>query len=135
MMNRSLAILIAVLFCLFLAGKSTAQESGVASYYADVLAGNKMANGETYDPEDLTCAHRTYPLGTILKVARKDNPDHSVMVIVTDRGPFVKGRIIDLSKRAARELGIIHRGISDVVVALVKKPGVGSNQSAVGSSQ
>lgn len=81
-----------------------------------------MANGDRYDPEDLTCAHLTYPLGTILKVARKDNPDHSVMVIVVDRGPYIKGRSIDLSKRAARELGILENGLAEVVIALVKKP-------------
>jgi rare lipoprotein A len=81
---------------------ASSQEVGIASYYSDYLKGFKMANGERYDPEDLTCAHLTYPLGTILKVARKDNPDRSIMVIVVDRGPYIKGRAIDLSKRAAR---------------------------------
>ena len=81
-----------------------------------------MANGERYDPEDLICAHLSYPLGTILKVARKDNPDRSVMVIVVDRGPYIKGRSIDLSKRAAREIGMLDHGLAEVVVAVVKKP-------------
>lgn len=100
-----------------------AQEEGIASYYADGLVGLKMANGDRYDPEDLTCAHPTAPMGSIMKVARKDNPNQSVMVIVSDRGPYVKGRIIDLSKRAARELGLLEKGITDVVVGLIKKPG------------
>ncbi len=81
-----------------------------------------MSNGERYDPEGLTCAHPTAPLGSIMKIARKDNPNFSVIVTVTDRGPYIKGRIIDLSRRAARELGILDSGISEVVVALIKKP-------------
>lgn len=122
MMNRSLAILITGIFCLLLSLPASSQEVGVASFYHNGLTGFRMANGERYDPDDLTCAHPTYAIGSILKVARKDNPDHSVMVIVTDRGPYVKGRIIDLSRRAAKELGILHSGIAEVVVAIIKKP-------------
>ena len=81
-----------------------------------------MANGERYNPDDLTCAHLTYPLGTILKIARKDNPDESVMVTVVDRGPYIKGRSIDLSKQAAHEICMIEEGLVEVVVAVVKKP-------------
>lgn len=121
-MNKSLIISVGIFLCLLLTSGINAQESGIASYYSDVFNGLRMANGDRYDPEELTCAHPTAPIGSILKVARKDNPDHSVMVIVTDRGPFVKGRIIDLSKRAARELGILHHGIMEVVVAIIKKP-------------
>ena len=121
-MNRLLSIAVIGIFCLLAPAGLFSQESGVASFYADFFKGRKMANGDRYDPEDLTCAHPTAPLGSIMKVARKDNPDHSVMVIVTDRGPYVSGRIIDLSKRAARELGILDTGIAEVVVALVKKP-------------
>src|SRR6478735_5166419 len=106
-MNRSLVIPIIGIFCLFMSFTARSQEVGIASYYSDYLKGYRMANGERYDPEDLTCAHLSYPLGTILKVARKDNPDRSIMVIVADRGPYVKSRSIDLSKRAARELGML----------------------------
>ena len=95
-MNRSIAILITGILCLFLPFQASSQEVGLASFYHNGLTGFRMANGERYDPDDLTCAHPTFPIGSILKVARKDNPDHSVMVIVTDRGPYVKGRIIDL---------------------------------------
>jgi rare lipoprotein A len=122
MMNRSLAILITGILFLFFTPDASGQEVGLASYYHGGLKGYRMANGERYNPEELTCAHPTHPIGSILKVARKDNPDHSVMVVVTDRGPYVKGRIIDLSKRAAKELGIIHVGIAEVAVALIKKP-------------
>ena len=83
-----------------------------------------MANGDRYNPEDLTCAHLSYPLGTILKVARKDNPDRSIVVIVFDRGPYIKGRAIDLSKRAARELDMLHHGLAEVIIAVVKRPNV-----------
>ena len=121
-MNRSRIISITGILCLFLTFAVNGQVTGIASYYHDSLAGSKMANGDRYDPEDLTCAHMTYPLGTILKVARKGNPDHSVMVIVTDRGPYIKGRAVDLSKRAAREIGILDSGLGEVIIALVKKP-------------
>ena len=112
------------MFCLFLSLSARGQETVIASYYSDFLKGYKMANGERYDPEDLICAHLSYPLGTILKVARKDNPDRSVMVIVVDRGPYIKGRSIDLSKRAAREIGMLDHGLAEVVIAVVKKPKV-----------
>ncbi len=121
-MNRSLAILITGILFLFLSPPASGQEVGIASFYHNGLTGFRMANGERYNPEKLSCAHLTYPIGSILKVARKDNPDHSVMVVVTDRGPYVKGRIIDLSRRAAKELGILHMGIAEVAVALIKKP-------------
>jgi len=121
-MNRSLAILITGILFLFLTPLASGQESGIASYYHNSLKGLKMANGKPYNPEKFTCAHLTAPLGSILKVARTDNPDKSVMVVVTDRGPFVKGRIIDLSRKAAKELGILDCGIAEVVVAVIKKP-------------
>jgi len=76
-----------------------------------------MANGEIYNPNFLVCAHPTAPLGSFLKVSRRDHPGYSVIVKVADRGPFVKGRIIDLSKRAAKELDILHAGLADVIIA------------------
>jgi rare lipoprotein A len=121
-MNKSLIILTIGFLCLFQTVSAYSQEKGVASFYTDALKGKKMANGDRYDPEILTCAHQTAPMGSIMKVARVDNPDQSVVVIVTDRGPFVDGRIIDLSRKAAQELGILENGITEVVVALIKKP-------------
>lgn len=84
-----------------------------------------MANGDYYNPAELTCAHLSLPFGTVVKIASVDNPDQSVMAIVTDRGPFVKGRIVDLSRSAAEELGIIENGTTEVVVAVVT---VGDNK-------
>ena len=107
---------------LFVSQMANAQEQGVASYYADRFEGQKMANGNAYDPDQLTCAHPTAPLGSIMKITRKDCPDQSVIVRVVDRGPYVKGRIVDLSKSAAKELGILHLGIAEVVVGLIKRP-------------
>lgn len=121
-MNKPMIIFSIGMLCLFFTFSAISQETGIASYYHNGLTGFKMSNGERYDPEVLTCAHPTAPLGSIMKIARKDNPNFSVIVTVTDRGPYVKGRIIDLSRRAARELGILDSGISEVVVAIIKKP-------------
>ena len=90
-------------------------QSGKASFYSKKFSGRKTASGERLHHDSLTCAHRTYPFGTLLKVTNPAN-GQSVIVRVTDRGPYVKGRIIDLSVRAARELGIISQGIAPVIV-------------------
>ena len=92
-------------------------ESGKASFYSMKFSGRKTASGERLHHDSLTCAHRTYPFGTQLKVTNPAN-GQSVIVRVTDRGPYVKGRIIDLSVKAAKELGIIAQGIAPVVVEL-----------------
>ena len=90
-------------------------QTGKASFYAKKFTGRKTASGERLHHDSLTCAHRTYPFGTLLKVTNPAN-GQSVIVRVTDRGPYVRGRIIDLSVRAAREIGIIAQGIASVVV-------------------
>lgn len=90
-------------------------ERGTASYYAKSWTGRKTANGERLHHDSLTCAHKTFPFGTLLKVTNPAN-GLSVIVKVTDRGPYVKGRIVDLSVRAAKELGILSQGIAPVIV-------------------
>lgn len=90
-------------------------QQGKASFYARSSSGHKTASGERLHHDSLTCAHRTYPFGTLLKVTNPAN-GKEVIVRVTDRGPYVKGRIIDLSVRAARELGILAQGIAPVTV-------------------
>ena len=90
-------------------------QEGKASFYAKKFSGRKTASGERLHHDSLTCAHRTYPFGTQLKVTNPAN-GRTVIVRVTDRGPYVKGRIIDLSLRAAKELGIIAQGIAPVIV-------------------
>lgn len=83
-------------------------EKGLASWYGYELYGNKTANGEKFQPMGITAAHKTLPFGTIVKVLLdngKGNPE-GVFVRINDRGPFVKGRVIDLSKGAAQKLGM-----------------------------
>ena len=93
-------------------------QTGKASYYAQKFFGRMTASGERLHKDSMTCAHRTYPFGTLLKVTNPANK-RSVIVRVTDRGPFVRGRIIDLSWRAAKELDIIARGVATVIVQKV----------------
>jgi rare lipoprotein A len=95
-------------------------EYGVASYYGDEFHGRKTASGEKYNKNELTCAHKTYPFGTKLRVTRLDNKK-SVIVRVNDRGPFIKGYVVDLSKKAAQEIGMIEDGIIKVKIELVEK--------------
>ncbi|HEX5030151.1 MAG TPA: septal ring lytic transglycosylase RlpA family protein [Candidatus Eisenbacteria bacterium] len=88
---------------------------GIASFYHSSLVGNLTANGEHYDDGALTAAHRTLDLGTRVRVTNLEN-HRSVVVTVNDRGPYAKGRIIDLSRRAARVLGFVHDGVTKVKV-------------------
>lgn len=89
--------------------------TGLASYYADKFEGRQTANGEIYSHSKLTAAHPSLPFGTILKVTNLKN-GKSVVVRVNDRGPFVKGRIIDLSKSAAIQIDVIRDGLAEVKV-------------------
>jgi rare lipoprotein A len=93
---------------------------GHASFYHDSLAGRSTANGEKYDPNAKTCAHKTLPFGTML-VVEDPSTGKKTTCRVNDRGPFVGGRIIDLSKRVARELGIIDRGVTKVRIRILPK--------------
>ncbi|MBH0112389.1 septal ring lytic transglycosylase RlpA family protein [Novosphingobium sp. YJ-S2-02] len=91
---------------------------GRASYYGARFAGNPTASGEIFDPEAMTAAHRTLPFGTQVQVTNPANGE-SVVVTINDRGPFHGNRVIDLSKAAARELGLIRRGSGVVELALL----------------
>jgi rare lipoprotein A len=93
---------------------------GRASFYTDRLAGRRTATGEPYDPGAFTAAHRTLPLGTLVDVARTDG--RHVTVRINDRGPYVDGRVIDLSRRAATEIGMIRDGVVDVVLRVMWVP-------------
>jgi rare lipoprotein A len=87
-------------------------EVGLATYYARSLAFHRTASGERYDPNLLTAAHRTLPFGTRVEVRRADG--RSVVVRINDRGPFRRGRIIDLSERAAAAIGLLRDGVAEV---------------------
>jgi rare lipoprotein A len=88
-------------------------QTGTASYYHRALQGRRTASGGRYDSRALTAAHRTFAFGTRLRVTNLTNA-RSVVVTVTDRGPYAVGRIIDLSRRAARVLGLIQTGTAPV---------------------
>ena len=91
---------------------------GVASYYGNELAGNRTANGERFNPGLLTAAHRTLPFGSKVRVTYAAT-GKSVVVRINDRGPFHGNRIIDLSKSAAAQIGLVARGSGRVELALV----------------
>ncbi len=91
------------------------RERGLASWYGRDFHGKKTANGETYDMHEMTAAHKTLPLGTYVKVFNLDN-DKETEVRINDRGPFVRGRIIDLSYEAARRVGVVGPGTASVEI-------------------
>jgi rare lipoprotein A len=95
---------------------------GTASYYGGKFHGRKTASGERFNQEALTAAHKTLPLGTQVRVTNLRNGE-SVDVKINDRGPYHKGRVIDLSKGAARELGMLGAGTAKVKVELIAKKG------------
>lgn len=95
-------------------------QTGKASYYADTFDGRRTASGETFHQRRLTAAHRSLPFGTRVKVINVAN-GRSVKVKVNDRGPFVQGRIIDLSRKAASKLGMLNTGVANVEIKYKKK--------------
>ena len=90
----------------------------MASYYGNELAGNRTANGERFDPGQLTAAHRTLPFGSKVRVTNMSTGD-SVIVRINDRGPFAHGRVIDVSLAAARESGMHSSGTARLKMALL----------------
>ena len=96
-------------------------EKGVASWYGEPYHGRRAADGEIYDMEQLTAAHRTLPFQTWVEVTNLKNGKH-VDVRITDRGPFVDGRIIDLSRAAAREIDMLRMGTTPVRLRVIKPP-------------
>lgn len=100
-------------------------EEGESSWYGgngDGFAGKPTASGERFDPEAYTCAHRTLPLGTLLEVENTAN-GRKVLVKVNDRGPFARGRMLDLSRQAAKDLGFLNQGVARVRIRSVDPEG------------
>ena len=93
--------------------------SGIASYYGRRFHGRPTASGERFDMHALTAAHRTLPFGSLVEVTNPRN-GRSVIVRVNDRGPFVRGRTIDVSRAAAEQLGMISRGHARVELVLLE---------------
>ena len=94
-------------------------EQGIASWYGGYFHGRPTANGEIYDQFQLTAAHRLLPLGSVVRVTNAKN-GRAVEVVINDRGPFIKGRIIDLSFAAAEQLGGVGPGTLPVVVEVIQ---------------
>ena len=109
-----------VIYHLSFSVSARAQQSGKASFYAKRATGSRTANGERLHHDSMTCAHRSYPFGTMLKVTNVLN-GRQVVVRVNDRGPFRRGRIIDLSWGAAKAIGMISHGVVPVTVELLKR--------------
>ena len=96
-------------------------QHGKASYYSKRATGARSASGQKIHHDSLVCAHRFYPFGTHLKVTNLSN-GKSVVVKVIDRGPFGRGRIIDISYAAAKEIGMVSQGVATVKVEMIENP-------------
>lgn len=95
-------------------------EEGIASWYGEEFQGKRTAGGEVFDMNQLTAAHKTLQFGTIVEVTAKKT-GRRVKVKINDRGPYVKDRIIDLSKRAALDLGIVEAGTGEVSLRIAQE--------------
>jgi rare lipoprotein A len=128
------SVYLALLVCLALSGcggrkrvhlptaaRLGSTETGVASWYGYPYHGRRAANGEIYDMEKMTAAHRTLPFGTWVRVKNLEN-NQTVDVRITDRGPFVKGRFLDLSRAAAASIAMIGPGTAKVRVTVIAAP-------------
>ncbi|MCS6824716.1 MAG: septal ring lytic transglycosylase RlpA family protein [Cytophagaceae bacterium] len=103
---------------------------GIASYYGGILQGHKTSSGEIFDTYAFTAAHKTLPYNTLVKVTNLKNKK-SVIVRINDRGPYVKGRIIDLSYAAAKKIGLGSRGIGRVKIEVIGKQFPQKHTSAI----
>lgn len=125
----SKALFLALLGILLIASATAAEakvkpghsQKGIASFYHDKFHGRKTASGQIYNKNIPSAAHKTLPLGTKVKVT-DTKTGKSIVVKVNDRGPFIGGRIIDLSRSAARQLGILKRGLARVEVEVLSVP-------------
>jgi rare lipoprotein A len=96
-----------------------AKNTGIASYYAAKFNGRRTASGEIFDNTLMTAAHRSLPFGTFIQVTNLRN-NKSVIVRINDRGPYAKGRIIDLTKAAAKKIGVSRSGVARVKLEVLK---------------
>ena len=113
-------ILFSLLVISLLSSCGYTTRKGLASYYADSYEGKTTANGEIYRQGKITAAHKTLPFGTKVEVTNLSN-NKSVVVRINDRGPFIRGRIIDLTKAAAREIDMVGAGVAKVKIRSKKK--------------
>ncbi|HMJ69633.1 MAG TPA: septal ring lytic transglycosylase RlpA family protein [Cyclobacteriaceae bacterium] len=104
--------------CLLSTAAFAQTQTGKASFYADKFDGAMTASGEKYRHSKATAAHKTLPFGTKIRVTNLEN-NKTVEVVINDRGPYVEGRIVDLSRSAAEELGYINKGLADVKIEVI----------------
>lgn len=122
----------AALFLMFTLGVAPAIaqiQTGKASFYADKFEGRPTASGEKYRHNKFTGAHKTLPFGTRVRVTNLAN-NHSVELVINDRGPWVEGRIIDVSRSAAEKLGFVNQGLADVKLEVID-PGDGKSNEPI----
>jgi rare lipoprotein A len=118
---KKIFLLSLTLFCFLLnsEAQNVFKQKGIASFYADKFEGRTTASGEKYRGNKMTAAHLLLPFGTMVKVTNLKN-GKTVEVEINDRGPFVEGRIIDVSKIAAEELGFMHEGLVEVSIEVIE---------------
>jgi rare lipoprotein A len=102
-------------------GSAGDSQSGIASFYHDRFHGRKTASGAAYNKHALSAAHKTLPLGTQVRVTNSRS-GKSVVVRINDRGPYARGRVIDLSRAAAQEIGLVSAGLAKVKVEVLSIP-------------
>ena len=117
---KRITILLLFLWTTTAASLAQKAEYGLASYYSDFFQGKPTASGELYDNTKLTGAHKTLPFGTLVKITRTDN-NKSVQIRINDRGPFISGRVIEMSREAANRIGLISDGSASVKVEVVSE--------------
>jgi len=115
-------------------GRRGFEQSGIASWYGPGFHGKTTANGEAYDMEAMTAAHKQLPFGSIVEVRNRDN-GRKARVRINDRGPFVRGRIIDLSKAAARAIGMLGPGTARVRIRVVGRSDRAPSRSRAGKGR
>ncbi len=122
-MKSNIFLILSLVLIAFSSCAPKISQTGKASYYADKFNGRRTANGEIFRQRKKTAASKTLPFGTIVKVKNLSN-GKTVKVRINDRGPFVEGRIIDLSKKAAKKIGMIRAGVQPVQIKYkVKRTG------------
>ena len=99
--------------------KKSTHLTGMASFYGSEFAHRRTASGERFDPSQLTAAHRTLPFGTRVRVTNLEN-GRRVVVRINDRGPYARGRVLDLSRAAARKLGFVNDGVTRVRLEILR---------------
>ena len=114
-LSAAWALLVAIVF------SASAGEEGLASWYAGKFQGRRTASGEIFDTNRLTAAHKSLPFGTLVKVVNLEN-QREVVVRINDRGPFVAGRVIDLSRAAAEGIGMTAAGVAPVRLEIISGP-------------